>query len=463
MPETHKEKTIFSLLEVTNSIKRTIDNRYSSAYWIKAEMNKLNYYSHSGHCYPDLVEKASGKVIAQLKATLWRDDYQKINQNFISVLKEPLKEGIKILLLAKISFDPTFGLSLQILDIDPQYTLGDLENEKQETIKKLQSEGLFNSNKKLSLPLLPRRVAIISVETSKGLGDFMEIITTNVWNYKIFSLLFPSILQGEKAVTSIIAQLERIKKVTHHFDAVAIIRGGGGDVGLSCYNNYELAKAIAQFPIPVITGIGHVTNETVCEMIAHTNAITPTKLAELLLQKFHEVAVPLEKAKEKITEKAQQLLLEEKSKLAAEVKFFRSTTLHILDKKNHEIKKNCYALAQQSRFLLKTNQENWISLHTKTHIACKFKLNEAKNTIALLQEKIKQLPEFVLKNASFVLENTEKTIQIMDPVNVLKRGFSITYQNGKSIKDSSQLAEGSKIETQLYQGTVESTIIQIKS
>ena len=185
---------------------------------------------------------------------MWKDDYIKINNTFQKVLKEPLKDGIKILFLASISFDPTYGLALRIIDIDPGYTLGDLEREKQETIKKLQDEGIFNKNKTLKLPLLPQRIAVISVETSKGYADFLKVIDTNSWGYKFFHLLFPSLLQGEKAVEGIINQLRRIRKVRSHFDVVAIIRGGGGDIGLSCYNSFILAKEIALFPIPVITG-----------------------------------------------------------------------------------------------------------------------------------------------------------------------------------------------------------------
>lgn len=259
MPETVNNKKIFSLLEVTSSIQKTLSARYTSSFWVKAEMNKLNFYKQSGHCYPDLVEKQDGKVIAQIRSNLWKDDYMKINNTFLEVLKEPLKDGIKILFLAKVSFDPVHGLALRIIDIDPGYTLGDLEKEKQETIKKLQDEGIFNRNKSLKLPLLPQRIAIISVETSKGYGDFMKVIDGNPWNYKFFCFLFPSLLQGEKAVEGIINQLTRIKKVINHFDAVAIIRGGGGDIGLSCYNNYQLSKEFALFPIPVITGIGHST------------------------------------------------------------------------------------------------------------------------------------------------------------------------------------------------------------
>lgn len=408
MPEKINDKTIFSLLEVTNSIKKTLEERYKSAFWIKAEMNKLNHYSQSGHCFPEIIEKVDGKIIAQIKATLWRDDYQNINRNFLRILKEPLKDGIKILFLAKISFDPAFGLSLQIIDIDPQYTLGDLENEKRETIKKLQLEGIYDKNKKLQLSFLPQRIAIISVETSKGFGDFIDVIDKNSWNYKFFYLLFPSILQGDKAVPGIITQLERIKKVIHHFDAVAIIRGGGGDVGLSCYNNYELAKAITLFPLPVITGIGHVTNETVCEMIAHTNAITPTKLAEFLLQKFHNFSVPIQKAKDKIADKSRRLLSEKNTKLESELKLFRTITLNILNTNENHIKNASYAIQQQSQFIVKNNHEKLNVLQAKTRIATKFNLNQLKVIIIQLQEKLELQPILYLKNSELSVENIEK-------------------------------------------------------
>ncbi|MEO0075571.1 MAG: exodeoxyribonuclease VII large subunit [candidate division WOR-3 bacterium] len=196
MPETVNDKQVFSLLEVTKSIQKTLPDRYKSSFWVKAEMNKLNFYKQSGHCYPELVEKKDGKIIAQIKSHLWRDDFNRVNNNFQRILNEPLKDGIKILFLAKISFDPVHGLALWIIDIDSSYTLGDLEREKQETIKQLKEEGIFNKNKTLNLPLLPQRIAIISVETSKGYADFLKVIETNSWNYKFFHILFPSLLQG---------------------------------------------------------------------------------------------------------------------------------------------------------------------------------------------------------------------------------------------------------------------------
>jgi exodeoxyribonuclease VII large subunit len=458
MPENINNRKIFSLLEVSKSVQKTIAERYTSAFWVKAEMNKLNYYSHSGHCYPELVEKAEGKVIAQLKANLWREDFNNINQNFIRTLNEPLKDGIKILFLAKINFDPVHGLSLTILDIDPSFTLGDLEKEKQETIEQLKKEQIFSLNKTKKLPLLPQRIAIISVETSKGYVDFTRVLEVNAWQYKFFHYLFPSVLQGEKAVTGIIAQLLRIKKVAHHFDVVAIIRGGGGDVGLSCYNNYELSKAIASFPLPVITGIGHATNVTVSEMVSYQNAITPTKIAEFLIQQFHNFSVPVTKAQEIITDKARRLLTEEKTKVQSEIKLFRSMTETIILKNRNDIQSAKNVIEQQSQFLLKTqlgyvNYYNDVVVKSASH-------QIAQNALILQQLKSNLMAQSntKFKESKLQIENLERNLNILDPINILKRGFSITYHNGKSVKDIAEIEVGETIETKVYKGKITSTV-----
>ena len=215
MSELTSDRKIFSLFEITRSIQKTISERYKSSYWITAEMNKLNHYPQSGHCYPELVEKQDGKIIAQIRCNLWKDDYQKINLTFQRVINEPLKDGIKILFQATIAFHPIYGLSLRILNIDPSYTLGDIEKEKQDTIKRLREEGIFNNNKKLKLPIVPQRIALISVQTSKGYSDALRVFESanKSWGYKFFYMLFPSLLQGDKAIHSIIQQLKNIKRV----------------------------------------------------------------------------------------------------------------------------------------------------------------------------------------------------------------------------------------------------------
>jgi exodeoxyribonuclease VII large subunit len=436
MPETVNDKSVFTLLEVTKSIRKTLSERYKDAYWIRAELNKLNFYKQSGHCFPELVEKQEGRAVAQMRSTIWSDDYIRINKKFISVLNEPLKDGIKILFLATINFEPSFGLSLHITDIDPSYTLGDLEREKQETILKLQKENLFSKNKTLQLALLPQRIAIISDTTSKGYADFVKTIDTNHRGYRFFYMLFPSLLQGEKAVDSITGQLNRIRRVSAHFDAVAIVRGGGDDVGLSCYNQYLLAKAIADFPLPVITGIGHSTNETVSEMISFHNAITPTKLAEWLIQRFHDFRDPVEQAREKLIDKSQRMISEEKKKFQSEIKLFRSVTKNLIDQNKNELKVQVQSLFQQSVFRFRNEKQMYGQLY----------------------QKIISGSSLFLKNKNGELDNMRRNISNMSPENVMKRGYSITLLNGKSVKNNREVQPGNILNTILFKGTISSVV-----
>jgi exodeoxyribonuclease VII large subunit len=441
MAEIISEKKVFTLLEVTQSIQRTLAGRYKNSFWVKAEMNKLNHYTHSGHCYPDLVEKKNGKVVAQMRANLWKSDFETINAQFVKLLDEPLKDGINILFCANISFDPSYGLCLRIIDIDPSYSLGELEREKKETIEKLNSAGIFDQNKKLQLPLIPQRIAVISVETSKGFADYLKIIEHNPWGYKFLNMLFPALLQGDRSVASILAQLRRIKKVTHHFDAVAIIRGGGGDVGLSSYNNYTLAREIALFPLPVITGIGHSTNETVSEMVSFKNLITPTELADFLIQKFHNFSVPIKRAEELISEMAMRILRDEKMKLGHSVRYFQSVTANRLMKNWNNLNTIIDSLNAQARFKLKNENAR------------------LKNNLQVF----KQQSFFLLARENQSINNIEKQISILNPINILKRGFTITLdKNGNVVTQQSQVRPGEKITTMLAEGLVVSEVTSVK-
>ncbi|PRD48940.1 exodeoxyribonuclease VII large subunit [Sphingobacterium haloxyli] len=414
MPEVIDTKTIFSLLEVSRSIQKTIAERYKSLYWIKAEMNKLNHYSHSGHCYPELVEKKEGKVVAEMRSILWKADYQRINDQFRRLLNEPLRDGITILFQAAISYDPLYGFSLKIVDIDPTFVLGELEREKRESIRKLQAAGIFSANRKLYFPRLPKRLAIISVETSKGLSDFFKIIERNPWKYKFEYTLFPALLQGDKSVPSIIRQLANIAEKTEEFDAVAIIRGGGGEVGLSSYNNYQLAKAIAIFPIPVITGIGHSTNETVSEMVAYQNAITPSELADFLIQKFHQFAIPVDEIQNRIIQASKKLFEQEERLLT---QFSQS-------------------LSWNAKTVLTTHQHN---------------LTTSINHLQLFSRQS-------LKDRQTLINNIQRLMQLADPKQLLKKGFSITKINGHAITQDTSVKAGDEIETILYDGTLRSKV-----
>jgi exodeoxyribonuclease VII large subunit len=462
MPESYNDKKIFSLLEVTRSIQRTIAERYSSAFWVKAEMNKLNFYSHSGHCYPDLVEKKDGKVIAQLRSSLWKDDYRRVNQKFLDVLKEPLKDGIKILFSATIQFDPMHGLSLRIIDIDPAYSLGELEREKQQAINTLTQEGIFDRNKKTSLALLPQRIAVISVETSKGYSDYLKVIEQNPWGYKFFNLLFPSLLQGDRSVASILSQLRRIKKVSHHFDAVAIIRGGGGDVGLSSYNNYELAREVALFPIPVFTGIGHSTNETVVEMVSYKNAITPTELADFLIQKFHDFAMPVNRGEEVIAERSVRMIAEHKLRLHNVLRYFQSITHNRLLKSRHSIEGCALKVIQESRFLLRNRRTSIEDTLREMRMEVIARLTHESETLTDYQKEIALVSGKFIHRERETIQSMEKHISILDPINILRRGFSITLdRRGKAVRDANDLRRDEIIKTIFAGGTITSKVENI--
>ncbi len=436
MAENITNRTVFSLLEVTKSVKNTLEQRYSSSYWVKAEMNKLNLYPQSGHCYPELVEKQDGKVIAQMKAIIWKDHYTRINNMFVKTIREPLKDGIKILLLARINFDPIHGLTLTVLDIDPSFTLGDIERERRETIIALQQEGVYSNNRALKFPLLPQRIAVISDETSKGYADFKNVIDTNPWNYKIFYMLFPSLLQGERSVPSIIEQLKRIKQVRQHFDAVAIIRGGGGDIGLSSYNQYALCREIALFPIPIVTGIGHSTNDTVAELVAYSNQITPTKLADFILQCFHNYAVPVQKAQERITEQSRRIIRDA----------------------NKDLTTNQRILIQQANNIVKTAKTNL----SVTRQLMKKDVNAQLRTFAQVlgqqQAAIVSGTKQYLKSKQTGVESLERNLTNMSPEKVLRRGYSITLQNGKAITSADDIQVNDSIETVLFKGTLKSSV-----
>lgn len=432
------QPTFFTLQQVTLNIQKVVNQVFKTGFWVKAEINKLNYYAHSGHCFPELVEKNNGKVVAEMRSTIWNSDFSRINQNFQKTLGEPLKDGITVLLFAMIDFHPTFGLTLKISDIDASFTLGELEREKQESIAKLKAEGLFFKNKQYKLALLPKRIAIISVESSKGYSDFIQVITRNQWKYQFFTMLFPAILQGDNAAPTIIAQLRRIQTVKHHFDAVAIIRGGGGDVGLSCYNNYLLAKEIAEFPLPVFSGIGHSTNETVSEMVSFRNAITPTELADFLIQEFHNFWVPIQKFQEIIIRKSTDLFLYSKRNLSVEVNLLKAHVKLQLQQSRHTLINFKSTLTNSSMNIVYAERD-FIDNQLKLSLIRASKLS--------------------LKNHFSIIEGQEKVVNLLNPLNLLKRGYSLTLVDGKIIKTINDIQEGQIIQSQFVDGTINSKVI----
>lgn len=479
------EKKIYTLSKVTKAIEKVISKYAGNSIWVKAEIVKLNYYKQSGHCYPDLVEKKDNKIIAELRGNIWSTNFEKINKKFKSILNEELGNNMTVVFFATVKYHSVYGLSLNITDIDPSYTLGELAKQKAETIKKLKEENVFNQNKQTKLPLVPKVLAIISVNTSKGYNDFVNVINNNPWNYKYQFLLFPALLQGERAVETIIKQLEKIYEYRSIFDAVAIIRGGGGDVGLSCYDDYKLSKKIATYPLPILTGIGHSTNETVSELVSYQSFITPTKIGEFFLQQYHNFSVPLKENTVTINNYYSMLIDEQKSNLKGSARLFNSLINRIFDNQKSSINQSIRSILSfvstifynkkielknngniiqysTSKFIQSQNHELKQTINNLLNLNEKSILNEQRN-LNDLKKSINLNALSAINEAQKNIEYTQSKIIILEPTNVLKRGFSITRLNGKALQNTKKVNDGDKIETELFEDMIESRVENIKS
>ncbi len=451
------EKQVFTLQQVVRSIKKTIEDRYTQNYWVKAEMHKLNRYP-SGHAFPELVQKDEDKIVAQITGTIWKQQLERINSKFIQVVKEPLKEGTTLLLLVKINYSEMYGLGLQILDIDPSFSLGELQKQREETLRKLEKEGLLNLNQKLHFPLLPKRIAIISADSSKGYSDFMEILKENENSFYIFTHLFNAYVQGDIAVQSIISALSKIKKVKEHFDIVIIVRGGGAEVGMTCYNNYELCKAIAEFPLPILTGIGHSTNLNVAEMVAFRNEITPTKLAEFILQTFREFEQETKRLNLEIINFAKQLISKTKHEFSGEVQLFKHISLRFTESQKNELLQQVALFQNTARYFIKNEKNAIANLKYDYHIVSKQIITAERSNLSLVSSPIKNNLNYFFEKRAKELEQFEKTVHILSPSNVLERGYSLTLYKGKIVSPKNKPKKGDLLETKTNAFTLTSRV-----
>ncbi len=429
----------FTLSEVTTRIKSVVQDVFKSDFWVKAEINKLGIQKHSGHAYPELVEKVNGKLVAEMRATLWKSDFERIDQDFRSKIKEPLREGITALIRVRITFHELYGLSLQILDIDSSFVLGELEKEKLQNIQWLKEQQIFNLNKQKALPLVPNRLAVISIESSQGYSDFYNVLTRNTHKYYFQIKVFPATMQGDRAVESIELALQQIERQLNQFDAVAIIRGGGGDVGLTCYNHISISKKVAEFPIPVLSGIGHSTNLTVVEMVSHYSGITPTDLADFLLKKMEWFEREINGLSQSMVDFAFGLLDDQKLALSNSAGLLRANTRMNLNQQHTRL--NRWVESLQKNVPRRMSQEKTSLENTKINL--KNGWNRQKG-----QENQK-------------LEWLQKNLELLDPKRLLERGYSLTLHNGKPLKSVAQIKPGEEITTWLAEGKISSTITNI--
>lgn len=437
MSVSSENKHIYTLLQLAENIRQMVQKTYTAQYWIKAELHKLNYYSRSGHCYPEFTEKQNGKIVAELRGMIWKDTYETIAHRFNQVTGEPLRDGINILMLVSVQFHPVNGLKLIVHDIDPQYTLGDLARQRAECIERLKQEGLFELNKTLPFPIWPKRLAIISVETSKGYRDLLSILDENTQGYRFLHTLFPAFLQGEQAVSSITAQLKTIAQQADQFDLILLIRGGGGDAGLSAFDRYELASAVAQSPLPVVTGIGHATNQTVTELVAAKNLITPSETGYFLLQQFQTIEQQLNEWSDQIQQQTEMQLGLLGGHLLELTRRFQISGAKMVHHSEQVLQQTTHALILQVQQVLQRHQ------HTLHEVWPDRLQRNISNWFGMLNSQ---------------LEQKEEKVKLLSPEATLQRGYSIAYHNGKALTTWQQVTPGDTVVVKLYQGQLITTI-----
>lgn len=468
-----------SLSELNEQIKNTLQNTFSSAVWVVAEISELKE-NRSGHCYLELIEKKDAEIIARSRATIWSYTFRMLKPYFETTTGQFFTEGIKILVQVSIEYHSSFGLSLNIKDIDPTYTVGDLALQRKEIIDRLQNEGVFDMNKELELPLVPQKIAVISSETAAGYLDFMSQLESNENGFRFHTKLFEAYMQGTEAVPSIINALESIYKYEDFFDAVVIIRGGGASADLSCFDNYDLAMNITQFPLPVITGIGHEKDDTIIDLVAHTRLKTPTAVAEFLIngvERFYEKLLLLENDVVRLTRETieyQQVNLERTAEnLQQKVSGFIQEKNIQLIKKGNEFQQNIQQFSFQKKSELNNFKHDIKSSVSIWEVKSNNQLNQKRRILkrvageVLLKtnSKIFYLNDSLKKETVSFLQKEKKrinfndnAIRLLNPENVLKRGYSLTLKRGKIIKSVKDLAVNETIETRLSDGNLKSKI-----
>ena len=451
-----------SLYEVTQKIQVVVEENFDESFWVSAEISEIKE-NRTGHCYLELVEKdlAGNQPKAKVRATIWAGVYRVIKPFFETAARVKLNSGIKILVLCHVNFHPVYGFSLNIQDIDPSYTVGDIEQKRKETIARLIAEGVFDMNRELEMPLLPKRIAIVSSPTAAGYQDFTDQLDSNSYGYTFHYKIFSAVVQGAEAEESVIDALNRINAEIEKWDVVAIIRGGGSQTDLSCFDSYALANHIAQFPLPVITGIGHEKDTTIADMVAYARLKTPTAAAEYIVNLFNEAEAFVISLKDRflevvelvvdeqviIIQRAQNLLVPNVLKgINVENLHLQSISLSTKDIMRQQLNQSksylilrVQALNSEIKSLIKNEQ-------LRIWLKCTSMIKDVRN---------------VLSFANHGIEIKEKHLNALKPERVLNRGYSITLVNGKSVKSSINLSAGDEIETILHEGQVFSSVKKV--
>ncbi len=450
-----------SLIELNLEIKSILKNNTQKRYWVVGEISELKV-NYSGHCYLELIQKdeSSDQIIARSRATIWATSYRMIKPYFETTTGQSLKEGLGILVKVSVDFHELYGLSLNITDIEPTYTVGELAIKKQKIIERLSEEGVIGMNKELEFPMPCQKIAVISSATAAGFEDFADQLQNNPYGYKFYIRLFPAVMQGEESEASIISALDLVYQYELVFDAVVIIRGGGSQADLSCFDSYWLAYNITQFPLPVLTGIGHEQDESVTDMVAHTRLKTPTAVATFLIDRTGELHAQLEEITEQIFSLTTRILEHSKKNLYNLTRSFHYSINEFVTQRRRKLDQMSYQLSVAGKSFLNKKQTGMMKqenfLRAQTRAIVKTHQNKINTTVELISHTIRHL--FVSKHQNLELQKSR--VAYLDPQQVLKRGYSITKYKNKVLTNALLTKPEEEIETTLYTGKLISRILK---
>lgn len=450
-------KKVLTLFELNNMVRFNLQLSMPDCYWLKAEISELRVASN-GHCYMELVQKdgASGSIIAKAKANIWRQNYTVLSDTFGRTTGQMLSAGINVLVCVTLNFHELYGYSLNVIDIDPTYTLGDLARQKQEILKQLQDDGVTELNKGLPLPRIIERVAVISSATAAGYGDFCKQLEQSGYYFKV--KLFPAIMQGEQVEHSVIEALNAIISDRSRWDVVVIIRGGGAVTDLNGFNTYLLGANVAQFPLPILTGIGHERDDTIIDMMAHTRLKTPTAVAAFLVSTRDNEANVLQSLQQRMVKALSSRLQDE----MRHTEVMQQRIAYGVTKQLNEQKSRFQTLSHRfemvsSKYVSHQN-ERLLRLTSKLEVNAKNRISWERNLLSAYPRTIEKALGNIFIRAHQKHDLISKSLSFADPKRILAMGYSITYHNGKVVRNAQDLHTGDNLTTTLMDGTIESTV-----
>lgn len=431
------EHTPLSLYELNALVRQSVRLSMPDAYWVQAELSDVRT-NYSGHCYLEFVQKdpKSNALLAKARGIVWSNVFRELKPYFERETGQAFVAGLKVLVRVTVDFHELYGYSLTVIDIDPTYTLGDMAKRRREILQRLEEEGVLTLNKELELPELTQRIAVISSPTAAGYGDFCDQLERNAFGFVFYTKLFPAVMQGEQVEDSIIRALNRINAGHGRWDVVVIIRGGGATSDLSGFDTYELATNCAQFPIPIITGIGHERDDTVIDKVAHTRVKTPTAAAEFLINHLRETADRLEAYASFFYQEVPSWLGEQKERLDRFVaRIPARVQMRIQNEgfRQERLVKRVH-LAWQARMMRETYR---LQLDGRLNVALQSRLQREGGRLQLLEQQVRAA----------------------SPELLLQKGYSITLKNGKAVTDASALHPGDEVVTRVAKGEFKSKVL----